>query len=434
VRQLILDWLRLGLICFGGPAAHISVMHRVAVEERHWVQEAEFLKAMNFCMLLPGPEAHQLAVWLGWRTHGVRGGLISGTLFVLPGSLIMLAISWLYANTQTVPAVQGLLLGLKCAALSVVLQAFLRLASRVLKSQFLVLLALVSCLTSTLQLVPFPLLIAHAAVAGMLWYRFRSRTEFRAAAEVPDSTAAAEVQPRGETRRIVITLGTGLLLWWLPVVCCGLLAGWSSLPVRLGLFFSRAAVLTFGGAWAVLNYVSSVVVDDFGWLTRAEMADGLGLAETTPGPLILVVQHVGFLAGWKQSGDWSPTYAGAAAALLTTWVTFAPSFLWILLGAPWLNRLSQRGWLTAIMNAVSATAVGLIAALGIGLAGSTLFSEEAALPFRQFLLPVPAFGLLRPEAVLLTGLGFVLTFAFRKGLAIILGCCASVGWLLSLLG
>ncbi|MFN5908599.1 MAG: chromate transporter, partial [Planctomyces sp.] len=173
MRQLILDWLRLGLICFGGPAAHISVMHRVAVEERHWVQEAEFLKAMNFCMLLPGPEAHQLAVWLGWRTHGVRGGLISGTLFVLPGSLIMLAISWLYANTQTVPAVQGLLLGLKCAALSVVLQAFLRLASRVLKSQFLVLLALVSCLTSTLQLVPFPLLIAHAAVAGMLWYRFR---------------------------------------------------------------------------------------------------------------------------------------------------------------------------------------------------------------------------------------------------------------------
>ncbi len=432
MRQLVLDWLRMGLICFGGPAAHISVMHRVAVEERRWVQEAEFLRAMNFCMLLPGPEAHQLAVWLGWRTHGVRGGLISGILFVLPGSLIMLMISWLYARTQTLPAVQGLLLGLKCAVLAIVLQAFLRLASRVLKSPFLVFLAVISCLMSTLQLVPFPLLIANAALAGMLWYRFRGRTVSTAAANVPDSITATDSQPRRETRRIVTTLCTGLLLWWLPVVGCGLLAGWSSLAVRLGLFFSRAAVLTFGGAYAVLNYVSAVVVDNFGWLTRAEMADGLGLAETTPGPLILVVQHVGFLAGWKQAGDWSPAVAGVAAALLTTWVTFVPSFLWILLGAPWLNRLSQPRWLTAIMNAVSATAVGLIAALGIGLAGSTLFSEEAALPFRQFLLRVPGGGLLRPEAVLLTGLSLLLTFAFRRGLAIILGCCAAAGWLLSL--
>lgn len=431
MKQHLPQWLRIGLLSFGGPAAQISVMHRVAVDEQRWVSEAEFLRALNFCMLLPGPEAQQMAVWLGWRTHGVRGGLISGTLFVLPGSLIMLLLSWVYAQTQGLPTIQGLLLGLKCAVLSIVLQAVFRLARRVLKSRFLKFIAVLSCLVSVLKLLPFPLLILGAAALGLIQSRRRPHTGLHSTASDQSHERPADIPLHRETRRFSITLATGLLLWWLPVICCGLLAGWASLWVQLGVFFSQAAVLTFGGAYSVLNYVSNVVADNFGWLTRAEMADGLGLAETTPGPLILVVQHVGFLSAWKQPGTLSPGLAGTLAAALTTWVTFVPSFLWILLGAPWLSRLNQLGWLAAIMSSVSAAAVGLIAALGAGLAASTLFSGELDLLSGPFSLRIPDPRLLQPVAVLLTALSLTLTFAFRHGLAIILICCALFGWLLS---
>ena len=432
MKQHLPQWLRIGMLSFGGPAAQISVMHRIAVEEQRWVSEAEFLRALNFCMLLPGPEAQQMAVWLGWRTHGVRGGLISGALFVLPGSLIMLLLSWVYAQTQGLPAMLGLLLGLKCAVLSIVLQAVFRLARRVLKSRFLRFIAVLSGLLSVLKLLPFPLLILAAATLGLIQNRKMPATGLHSTAGNQGSEIPADSPLLNETRRFSLTLGTGMLLWWLPVICCGLLAGWSSLWVQLGVFFSQAAVLTFGGAYSVLNYVSAAVVDNFGWLTRAEMADGLGLAETTPGPLILVVQHVGFLSAWKQPGTLAPGMAGTFAAALTTWVTFVPSFLWILLGAPWLSRLNQLGWLAAIMSSVSAAAVGLIAALGAGLAGNTLFSGGFELQWGQFSLSIPDPRLLQPAAVLLTALSLTLTFAFRRGLAIILVSCALSGWLLSL--
>lgn len=422
------DWLRIGLLSFGGPAAQISVMHRIAVEERRWVSEDEFLQALNFCTLLPGPEAHQLSVWLGWKTQGFAGGVVAGSLFVLPGSCCMLLLSWIYTQSQSLPISHTILLGLKCAVLSIVLQAVIRLSARCLKTAFAWCVSVTACLCSLFDLLPFPLLIGLTVLAGLLQHLHRTRTlrsVDKALNNEPAAASCAAVRADADSSlqrhpqtsqwlRSCMTLLTGLLLWWLPVIACGLFAGWESLWVRLGIFFSKAAVLTFGGAYAVLSFVSRAVVHEFHWLSPSEMADGLGLAETTPGPLILVLQHVGFLAGWKSSGSLSPVVAAAMAAALTSWVTFVPSFLWVLLGAPWLQRINDVSWLRCAMQAVSAAATGLIVALWTELAGNTLIAPG---------------GSPQPEAIVVTLIGALLTFAFRRGLAIILLACLTAGCL-----
>lgn len=450
-------WLRVGLLSFGGPAAQIAVMHRLVVDERRWVDEQKFLNGLNFCMLLPGPEAQQLATWLGWTLHGHRGGLAAGLLFILPGSLCMLVLGWIYTEYRELPALAGLFFGLKCAVLAVLADALRRLTRRVLKSRPLQWLAATTCLMMLVASLPFPLVVATAGCVG--WFVGRRGSapavqgEHTAPAErknlvptqmtQPESSEAAqrELRPPGGTfqsgatpgwRHIARVLPTGLAIWFAPLLLAGSLAGFNSVFVQTGLFFSRAAVVTFGGAYAVLGYVDQQAVEKFGWLQRGEMLDGLGLAETTPGPLILVVQFVGHVACWRHAVDLPPAIAGILGALLATWVTFAPSFLWIFLGAPWVEQLPRVRGLTTGLQAISAVVVGVIASLSVELAGAVLFSAQQSLPIGPLTLQLPVWTSLRLDAAAVAALGAVLLFVFRTGLGVVLAACVAAGLVLRL--
>ena len=450
-------WLRVGLLSFGGPAAQIAVMHRLVVDERRWVDEQKFLNGLNFCMLLPGPEAQQLATWLGWTLHGLRGGLAAGLLFILPGSLCMLVLGWIYTEYRELPALAGLFFGLKCAVLAVLADALRRLTRRVLKSRSLQWLAAATCLTMLVASLPFPLVVATAGCVGWFVGRRGSapavRGEHTAPTERKDlvptqmtqsessESAQQEHCPPGGTfqsgatpgwRHIARVLPTGLAIWFAPLLLAGSLAGFSSVFVQTGLFFSRAAVVTFGGAYAVLGYVDQQAVEKFGWLQRGEMLDGLGLAETTPGPLILVVQFVGHVACWRQAPDLPPAIAGILGALLATWVTFAPSFLWIFLGAPWVEQLPRVRGLTTGLQAISAVVVGVIASLSFELAGGVLFDQQQSLLIGPLTLHLPVWTSLRLDAAAVAALGAVLLFVFRAGLGVVLAACVAAGLVLRL--
>lgn len=392
-------------------------MHRILVDEKRWIDEPRFLHALNYCMLLPGPEAQQLATYVGWTLHGIRGGLVAGTLFVLPGMLAMLALSFGYVLWHRQPLVEGLFLGLKAAVVALVLDALLRIAGRALQSPLPRTMALAAFLAIALFHVPFPLVVAAAAIIG-----------FVAARGEPSPPAVHASTPAPPIGRAVKLLALWLPLWFAPVLLAAALAGSTSVYTSLGVFFSKMAVVTFGGAYAALAYVAQQAVGHFGWLTPAQMVDGLALAESTPGPLILVLQFVGFLAAYQNAGSGTPWLAGVLGALLTVWVTFVPCFLWIFLGAPYVERLrGHRAWAGAL-SAITAAVVGVIASLALWFALHVLFADVRPTSIAgPVILELPTLSSLRMMPALITAVALVMMLALKRGLGLTLTTCAVLG-------
>lgn len=356
---------RIGLLSFGGPAGQIALMHKVLVEEKKWLDEKRFLHALNFCMLLPGPEAMQLATWCGWTMHGVRGGIAAGTLFVLPGFLVMVGLSAAYALLGETPLVGGLMFGLKAAVLAVVLEALSRVSKRALKGGASFAVAVLAFVAIAVLRLPFPLVIGLAALAG---YLLRDRFAVPAQAVV----AAPLAKP---LRHLAIVAFAGVLLWGLPLLALLAWFGRGHVLAEEGLYFSKAAVVTFGGAYAVLAYVAQQAVEVYGWLSGPDMVTGLGLAETTPGPLILVLVFVGFLGAFHAPGALDPAIAGLAGATVAVWMTFVPCFLWVFAGAPFIEQLRGNRALAGALAAITAAVVGVIANLSIWFGLQVLFGE-----------------------------------------------------------
>jgi chromate transporter len=378
-------WAKIGLVNFGGPAGQIALMHRVLVDEKRWIGEQRFLHALNYCMLLPGPEAQQLATYIGWLLHRTWGGIVAGTLFVLPGALVMLALSLLYAGFHEVRIVEAAFFGIKPAVLAIVLHALVRIGRRALTSRLAVVLAAAAFIAIFFLDLPFPLVVAGAGAAGFAVSRLRGEGPARDPAGARSAAVIDELLSSGgpdhirpSLARALRVLATWLPLWLGPVAILLAWRGADDVYSQIAVFFSKMAVVTFGGAYAVLAYVAQQAVDGFGWLQPGEMLDGLGMAETTPGPLILVLQYVGFLAAYRDPGMLPPWLAGTLAAGLTLWVTFTPCFLWIFLGAPYVERLHANRALGAALSAITAAVVGVILNLSVWFALHTIFAEVAA--------------------------------------------------------
>ncbi len=370
---LTTEFARIGCLSFGGPAGQIALMHRRIVDERRWVGEGDYLAALNFCHLLPGPEAQQLATWIGWRLHGTWGGLISGLLFVLPGVAVMLGLSLLYVAAVGLSWFDALFLGVKAAVLAIVAQALLRIAGRALKTGFHRALAMAAFIAMAVFAVDFPWVIGAAAVAGVAAARWRPAWDGAVHTAPAAPAMAAGKTTIAATLRTIIVWG---VIWGAPLVLVAITLGFDHILWDIGTFFAKLAVVTFGGAYAVLAYMAQEAAGSLGWVTTAQMADGLGLAETTPGPLILVTQHIGFLAAWANPDPFSPWLAAVLAALLVSWVTFAPCFLWIFALAPWIDRLRSITVLQAALSALTAAVVGAIASLSLWFAIHLLFARE----------------------------------------------------------
>jgi chromate transporter len=437
-------WARVAALSFGGPAGQIAVMHRIIVDEKKWIGEERFLHALNYCMLLPGPEAQQLAIYIGWLLHKTRGGLVAGTLFVLPGFIAILALSYVYVLLGHVPVIEGMFFGLKSAVLAIVVQAVVRVGSRALKNAVLRGLAAAAFVAIFVLRLPFPLIVLAAGLIGFVGGRMELPA-FRGAGH--GSTSSAKVHDRdsalGEelpdharpNARWSIQISLTLLLLWLgPLVTLLLLAGPDNVFSRIALFFSEMAVVTFGGAYAVLAYVAQQAVQSYHWLSPREMLDGLGLAETTPGPLIMVTQFVGFLGAYRQAGPLDALFAATLGAILTTWVTFVPCFFWIFLGAPFLERLRGRRVLSAALTGITAAVVGVILNLALWFALHALFGRVIERPLPLGALDVPVWTSVNLPALLLTLAAAVAIFRFRVGMLPTLGGCAAIGIVLRLAG
>jgi chromate transporter len=431
-------WMRIGLLSFGGPAGQIAVMHRILVDEKRWIGESRFLHALNYCMLLPGPEAQQLATYIGWLLHGARGGLVAGMLFVLPGFLALMALSYIYVLWHREPLIEGAFLGLKAAVIALVIEALVRIARRALRTGISRAIAVAAFFSIALAHAPFPAVIVAAGVLGYVAARnghaLTATTGHgaRAAIDSDDGIALREVQPTAA--RAVKLLALWLPLWFAPVLLAAACLGGGHVFTQLGVFFSKMAVVTFGGAYAVLTYVAQQAVEHYGWLSAGQMVDGLGLAESTPGPLIMVVQFVGFLAAYHAAGGTQPLLMGALGAVLTVWVTFVPCFLWIFLGAPYVERLRGNVALSSALAAITAAVVGVIANLALWFAMHVLFARLDAWSVAGMLrvdLPDPAS--LRVVPAMLTAVALALMFGFRLGLARSLVTCAVLGALTTLL-
>jgi chromate transporter len=412
-------WVRVALLSFGGPAAQIAVMHRILVEEKGWVEERRFLHALNFCMLLPGPEAQQLATYLGWILHGVRGGLVAGLLFVLPGFLSILALSFAYVLFGTTPAVAGLLFGLKAAVLAIVLVALDQLRRRALRGAFAAWIAAGAFVALFFLQLPFPAVIAVAALAGA-WRAWTGRSDAAVPAE-----AAAQSRP-------LLTAAVGLAAWLGPVALLAGALGLGHVQAQVGLFFSKVAVVSFGGAYAVLAYVAQHAVEAQAWVSPAEMVDGLGLAETTPGPLIQVLQFVAFLAAWRDAAPFEPWSAAMLASVLATWVTFAPCFLWVFLGAPWVDRLLGRPRLAGALAGVGAAVVGAVLNLSLWFGVHVLFADVHARQLGPVRLLLPGPDSLEVASLLIAAAALLLMARFRWGMLAVLGAAAVTGMVLAL--
>jgi chromate transporter len=356
-REMLWFWLKLGCVSFGGPTGHVAIMHAELVERKRWIGEERFLRGVNFCMLLPGPEATQLAIYCGWLLHGVRGGLCAGALFVLPAAILLWGLSWIYVAQGAVAGVAAVFHGLKPAVTAIVVLAAIRIGRRALKTRLHGAMAVVAFVAMFWGGAPFPAIVAAAAVVGWAW-----------SLAIPgrDEDKVRPVQPGWAPGRSTLPAAIALTLaWWVPVFAAVMAQGPDGVLAELGLFFSRAAMVTFGGAYAVLPYVAEHAVGQQGWLSAAQMVDGLGLAEATPGPLIIVGQFVGFLAGWGQAGALSPIAMATFGAAITSWATFLPSFVLILLGAPYVERLGTHPQLGAALAAVMAAVVGVVLNLAV---------------------------------------------------------------------
>jgi len=414
--ELTRVFARIGLLSFGGPAAQIALMHKELVEDRPWLTERQFLNALSFCMLLPGPEAMQLATYAGWRQAGVAGGLIAGLLFVIPGALVIVVLASIYAAVGNVPLVQALFLGIKATVIVIVLQALVKVSKKALTGLVPYLIAGAAFLGIYALQVPFPLIVLAAAAVGAVFM----------VNATPDTTAVAPVSSAA-TLQTVASWGA---IWLLPLAALWIAAP-GGLLAEIGLFFAKLAIVTFGGAYAVLAYMVQEVVGDYGWLTTAQMMDALGLAETTPGPLILVTEFVAFLAG-AQAGGWA---LGLAAALVALWVTFAPCFLWIFAGAPYIDWIATRPRLTGAMQAITAAVVGVILNLSVWFAAHVLFADLETLTAEPASVLVPVWASLDWVALGLTALAGGLIWGLRLDLIKALPLMAVAGlvasWALS---
>ena len=425
-------WTRIGLLSFGGPAGQIALMHRVLVEEKKWIDESRFLHALNFCMLLPGPEAQQLATYVGWRLHRTAGGIVAGTLFILPGLAVMLALSTAYALFHETTWLANVFFGLKAAVLAIVIEAVVRIGRRALSTPASLVVAAMAFVGIFALHVPFPAIVLGAGVLG-IGGTMRSNRLF-----VADSSAEAAPgwQGSGQTpagtpwsRVLTVVLVWGGL-WAAALLLAALAFGPDSVFPALALFFSKMAVVTFGGAYAVLAYVAEAAVATFHWLTPAQMLDGLALAETTPGPLILVLTYVGFLAGFGHPGGLPPLAGGLVGALLVTWVTFVPCFLWIFLGAPYVERLYGNRRLAGGLAAITAAVVGVILNLAVYLGLHVLFREVGTLAVGPFRPTWPVWTSLDPAALALSAVAAIALFRFRLGVVPTLALCCALGLVL----
>ncbi|MFC5731577.1 MULTISPECIES: chromate efflux transporter [Nocardioides] len=433
LREATRAWFSISLQTFGGPAGQIAVMQHKLVDEKRWIGQKRFLHALNYCMLLPGPEAQQLAIYIGWLLNGSLGGLIAGVLFVLPGVVALLALSALYVGAGSTAVVGGLFAGLAPAVIAIVVQAVTRVGKRALHHPVLVGLAVTSFVALTALGVPFPVVVVTAGLLGwLLSLRFtalRTGAGHDAAPDGPEPLISDDAlhHDAPSTSRGLKTLALGLLLWFTPVLAAGLVFSRESVFVDQGLFFSGAAVVTFGGAYAVLSYVAHQAVHVYGWLAPGEMVRGLALAETTPGPLIMVVQFVAFVGAYRQPGDLDPWVAAVLASLLVTWVTFVPCFLFIFLGAPYVERLRNNRHLTAALTGITAAVVGVIANLAVFFALHTLFDRTRVLGWGPVELHVPVLGSWDPIAFALTGAALFMIFGLRWSTLRTLGVCAVLG-------
>ena len=428
-------WAKVAALSFGGPAGQIAVMHRLLVEEKRWISEERFLHALNYCMLLPGPEAQQLAVYVGRLLHGTLGGLVAGTLFVLPGFVAILGLSILYAVFHGSALVAALFFGLKPAVVAVVAEAVVRIGRRALRDRFRVILAGLAFVAIFFFQVPFPLIVVAAGFAGYLagLGKDEVRAEPEAGEERPIADAAA-VALRPSLGRSVKVIAIHLLLWWGPVLLLIALLGRRHVLVTEGIFFSKMAVVTFGGAYAALAYVAQQAVEVFHWLRPGEMLDGLGMAETTPGPLIMVLEYVGFLGAYRNPAPFSPLAAGILGAAVTTWVTFVPCFLWIFLGAPFVETLRGNKGLAGALGAITAAVVGVILNLSIWFALHTVFRQTW--PIRSFGLSfdMPVWSSLDIPALVLAIAAAAAIFRFGMGMLTVLAGSCAAGVLLRLAG
>lgn len=442
LRTAARAWFAVSLQTFGGPAGQISVMHTEIVERRRWVGEQRFLHALSYCTLLPGPEAHQLAIYLGWLLNGGLGGVIAGALFVLPGFLAMLGLSVVYAGWGDTTMVTALFAGIAPAVIAIVGQAVVRLSARALYTRTLLGLAVASFLALAVFGVPFPIVIAAAALVGFLTGRLRPRLIERPAPSSTGPVDEAQLPPliaddalhvgSGSPARTARILIVGLVLWIAPTVAVIAAFGGDSVFAEMGVFFSGTALVTFGGAYAVLAFVAQRAVEFYGWISAQNMIAGLALAETTPGPLIMVVQFVGFLGAYNNPGDLDPWVAGVLASILVTWVTFVPSFLFIFLGAPHVEGLRHNTALSAALTGITASVVGVIANLAVFFAVNTLFDEVERVDGGPLNLQVPVLTSFDPLAAAVAVLAGVLLLRMKWSVLRTLGVCAVVGAMLHL--
>jgi len=435
-------WLRVACLSFGGPAGQIAVMHRILVEEKNWISEGRFLHALNYCMLLPGPEAQQLATYVGWLMHRTAGGLMAGGLFILPGIIAIMGLSYVYAAFGNVSFVEALFFGLKAAVLAIVLEAVVRVGKRALKNRIMIALAAIAFVAIFFFAVPFPIIIIAAGVIGYIGAR-QGRPEFAPAGHgnggssaVIDSMLGDAVPDhvRPDTGRAIRVGALWLALWLVPVIALLLALGQANVFSQIALFFSKMALVTFGGAYAVLAYVAQQAVEHYHWLKPHEMLDGLGMAETTPGPLIMVLQFVGFMAAYRDASGLSPMLAATLGGLLATWVTFTPCFLWIFVGAPYIERLRGNKGLAGALSAITAAVVGVILNLSIWFALHTLFRETVPVHAFPLNFDMPVLTSVDIPALMLSIAAATAIFRFKLGMLTVLAGSCAAGVALRLVG
>jgi chromate transporter len=419
----------IGLLSFGGPAAQIALLHKEFVADGKRISESRFLNALNYCMLLPGPEAQQLATYCGWIVAGTRGGIVSGLLFIAPGALAMLALSLVYVTFGASPVVAGLFFGIKAGVLAIVLQALVRLAGRAMTSAAALAIAAASFCALFLFDLPFPLVIVAAGLCGLLLPRAAP-----APSPAQDDSRAQPAAGRALHTRALRILGVGIALWALPVAAIAVFLSPGHVLADIAAFFSTMALVSFGGAYALLSYMAQVAVETNGWLTAGEMLDGLGLAETTPGPLILVTQFVGYLGGYRAPAPFDPAVAGLLAAGLTTWVTFAPSFVFVLAGAPYVDRIRGIAWLSRVLSAITAAVVGTILNLSVWFAINVVFARVTVLDAGWISAPVPVLDSLQPWSLAIAAGAAVLLFALKRSVAEVVIASSLAGLALSMSG
>jgi chromate transporter len=441
LNEALLVWIRVAILSFGGPAGQIAVMHRVLVQEKNWISESRFLHALNYCMILPGPEAQQLATYIGWLMHRTVGGLVAGGLFIVPGVVAIMGLSYVYAIYGNVGFVEALFFGLKAAVLAIVMQAVVRVGKRALRSPVMVALAAIAFVAIFFFSMPFPLIIVAAALIGFLGARL-GRPEFAALEHSGKNTAVIDSMlgegipehVRPNTARTLRLLVAWLAIWLVPVFALVIALGPDDVFSQIAIFFSKMAMVTFGGAYAVLAYVAQQAAEYNHWVTPREMLDGLGMAETTPGPLIMVVQFVGFMAAFRETSGLSPLVAGTLGGLLATWVTFAPCFLWIFVGAPYIEALRGNKALAGALSVITAAVVGVILNLSIWFALHTLFRQTVQIHEFGLSFDAPVLSSIDIRAFLLSLAAATAIFHFKVGMLIVLAASCAAGISLRLAG